>query len=69
MKSDCTKHDLDQVAYDLKVLAKIMVMSEDQILDLFQGIIPKELENKLPEILDTDAAIVKAGVLVLLFKS
>ena len=69
MKFDHTKHDIEQFAYDLKVLGKMIEMSDEQVYEYFKETFPAQIEAQLLEIEDIDVASGKARVLVLLFKS
>ena len=65
MKHDHTKHDIEQISYDLKELGKIIGTSDDQILEHFKESLPPKTESQLSEIDDTDTALVKSRALVL----
>ena len=68
MKFDHNKHDVEQFAYDLKVLGKMLGMSDEQLLENFKEAFPFKIEVVLLEINNVDTAIGKAKVLILLFK-
>ena len=69
MKFDYTKHDIEQCAIDLKVLGKVIDMSDNQILKNVKGSSLIKVESQWLEMCDTNAVILKARYLELMFKS
>ena len=69
MKFNHNKHDVEQSAYDIKVLGKIISMINEQILEDLKESFQTKIKAQLREIGDTDVTIGKADFLILLFKS
>ena len=54
MKSDKTKHDAEQFTYDLKIVGKMIGMSDKQVFRFSKRPFPTTIQAKLLEIEDTD---------------
>ena len=57
MKFDHTKHNIEELAYYLRVLGNSISMSDDQILKHFKESFPPKIYSQLLEIDGTDSAI------------
>ena len=69
MKYSCTKHDVEQPAYDLRVLSNRTNISKDYMLEHFSKAFPPAKEAWLPMINDVQIAMGKARVLLHQFKT
>ena len=65
MKFNNNKYDVEQFAYDLRVLNKMIGMSDKQI---FKDSFLPQNKRQLLQTEDIDTTLVKARALVLLFK-
>ena len=54
MKIIHTKHDLEQFAYAIKDVGKIIGMSDEKVLEHFKEVFPPKIEAQLIEIDDID---------------
>ena len=68
MKFDHNKHEVEQLTSDCKVLWKMTGMSHKQVLEHFKEAFPPKIEAESLKVGDTDIAIGKARVPVLVFK-
>ena len=67
MISDHAKHDIEDIAYDIKELVRILGMSDDQILAHSNESSPSKIKSLLLEI--ADAILLKVRFLVWLCSS
>ena len=59
MKSNKPKYNIEQFAYDLEVLRKMIWLSDGQILEHFKKSFPLKVEIQLYDIKDIDIPIGK----------